>query len=228
MDLNLLRERIEDHERKLIALREGPYGYMRASVRYDREMPKIARIKDKIKKISDRRYFARQDEFWERSTRIALDKFRKGKRFLSLDLERTLEGVIEEIGVTVFRGNSIETYNYALETKKRTIPFEFGETIVVATEAQMKRLVLSHFNTADFLVGHSVHFDLDALRDSGYDLPRPYYYDTAQLCKARFGRKLKLVDLAHYYHVGATHFHCAGNDSRYTADVFLKMIHEGT
>ena len=157
---------------------------------------------------------------------VALHKFLAGKKFMSFDVE-VRNGVFNELGITLFsRFRPMETFNYRdRDIVREEHTFIFGRTIKADLEV-VRTLVNLHAESCDFYVGHSINYDFGHLKNLGIELPDKFYYDTAMWSKGMFGYKKSLGDLCREYHLGQKYFHCGGNDSRYTADVFLKMIHD--
>ena len=156
---------------------------------------------------------------------LAYRHFKEGKRFLSLDVERTEDGHFHEIGITIVQGARLESFNYRKKKVDRGPRFVFGKTIV-AEFYIIHSLILMHAKKADFYVGHSFWHDQNHLKAEGIDLPEKFYCDTSTWGKALRGYMPSLYALTQEYGVGSSQMHCGGNDSRYTAEVFLKMIDE--
>jgi hypothetical protein len=156
--------------------------------------------------------------------KIAYSQVIGRKRFMSFDVERLPDGQFHEIGITLFQGRSMESFNYRLKGIERGPKFIFGKSIVADFDI-IRNLILLHADAVDHFVGHEILADLKHLTEEGIELPNRFRYDTALWAKLLLGYTPKLFDLTQMYNVGASQFHCGGNDARYTAEVFLKMVH---
>lgn len=216
MNYGALKARLSNREHELRRSNtDDQIEDIRAKIATDIE--RISTLRKKVEIAAAKRQFKMQ-------LRVAYDKLIYGRtRFMSLDVERTEAGHFQEVGVTLFRGREIETYNYRIKGVQRGPVFLYGTTMEVDFDV-MKNLILMHANTADVYVGHSFHNDLKHLEAEGIILPRKFYYDTSVWSKALFGYTQSLINLTREYNTAGQMFHCAGNDSRYTADVFLKMV----
>jgi hypothetical protein len=191
-----------------------------------KQMVKIGRIRDKIATRFQSVKFinkTRNDRF-TRQLGIAYRQVISGKRFMAFDIERLESGQFHEIGITMFQGRNIESFNYRLKGIERGPKFIFGTTIEAEFDI-IKNLIQIHAEGADLYVGHSIMSDLEHLSEEGITLPDRFRYDTALWSKNLFGYIPSLYHLTRKYNVGSTQFHCGGNDARYTAEVFLKMVH---
>jgi hypothetical protein len=221
VNMHTLRNRLDAREAELRALQETtPHG----TVTFAREFTRISNLRRKIDAHIKFQYLARARRQFRTQLKVAHDKLVYGRAwFMSLDVERTPEGHFQEVGVTMFRGRDIESFNYRIKGVGRGPKFLYGHTMEVDFET-MRNLILLHANTADVYLGHSFSADLRHLEAEGIYLPNKFYYDTALWSKAIFGFTHSLINLTREYHTAGQMFHCGGNDARYTADVFLKMV----
>ena len=227
MNLQKLEQRLLDRKSELQATREGPYGYLKVGATYERDVERLNALLEKLRPKLASQYMQARQEQHQRVVDHARRLWERGNRFMSLDAERTYGDEIVQVGVTIFKGNEFETYNYDLDEPRIRVPFAFGKSMTV-NRMQLQRLLMSHLNSVDSVVGHSLRHDLKGFNHSGFPLPDFRYFDTANICRTKYGYSWKLGDLAKYYKIEARAPHNAGNDSRYGAEVFLKMIHEGS
>ena len=216
MDLHALRNRLLQYEREL---KSDP----------NPNAAKLKKIENICFHIERRLREVRELEFAtrvRREIRGARDKLAEGKSFMALDIERTMEGQLHEIGVTILRRNKpIECYNYRLRGIQRGPQFVFGKTIE-ANESVVRNLIRIHAQSVDYYIGHNFTADLKHLNAEYIEIPNKYFYDTAKWSKVLHGHFMKLGDMARHYGLEGRQFHCAGNDARYTAEIFLKIIKE--
>lgn len=220
MNLELLKERVSAREAELVIEQEKSHDSMTIRI----EMARLTNLRRKIAAHNNFKKLARARGQFRTQLRVAHNKLINGRaRFMSLDVERTPEGHFQEVGVTLFRGRDIESFNYRLKGVERGPVFLYGNTMEVTFD-MVHDLIMMHANTADSYLGHSFHADLGHLEAEGIILPRKFFYDTALWSRALFGHSKSLIELTREYRTAGQMFHCAGNDARYTADVFLKMV----
>lgn len=220
MNLELLKERLNVREAELLVEQQKPHG----SITVAAQMTRLNNLRRKIEAHEKFKKLARARSQFRTQLKVAHDKLSYGRaRFMSLDVERTPEGHFQEVGVTLFRGREIESFNYRLKGAERGPVFLYGHTMEVTFD-MVHDLIMMHANMADSYLGHSFHADLAHLEAEGIILPRKFFYDTALWSRALFGHSKSLINLTREYRTAGQMFHCAGNDARYTADVFLKMV----
>lgn len=149
-----------------------------------------------------------------------------GKRIMSLDVERTMSDVLQEVGVTTFkRGEGFRSFNFRIEgAPRRSMRFAFGDSEVMPLAALSERLI-AEANQSSAYVGHSIGYDFDTLWDNGVMMPRLTFMDTfyaSCLMEGQDGKKLG--ELCAYMGVEAARPHGGGNDARYTMELVLAMI----
>lgn len=228
MNLDHLQERLDTREAELNEVRKQPYGYLKVAKR----LKKIERIRGRIsarqillsQRQRDSVALARRERFRTQVQIAHRNLVSANKRFMSIDVERLPSGQFHEIGITMIQGTSVESFNYRLKGIERGPQFIFGKTIEASFDI-IKNLVLLHASGADAYIGHSIRFDLKHLTEEGIDLPRRFFYDTAEWAKVFHGYVPSLYYLTQMYGVGSQQFHCGGNDARYTGEVFVKMVH---
>lgn len=163
----------------------------------------------------------------EHNIREARAMLRGDAIFMSLDVEGVSLKKKIEFGVTIYEEGRMTSFNYRTpEALAIKTPFEYGETEILPWEEIAKRLT-EHAQQASAYVGHSLHSDLEFLKECGLVLPKLPYYDTAWWSTLNLGPHdglMKLTDACDLYGVGCSDPHCGGNDSRYTLELFLAMI----
>ena len=222
MDLVNVRSKLFQKQRELNEIRANEmYGYMKVGKKLEKIENLIILINRRLKKDRERDF----SNVMRRQIGIAFRKWKENKMFMSLDIERTINNELHEIGITLIRGKTIESFNYRLRGIQRNPQFVFGKTIE-APESVVRNLIRIHAQSADFYIGHNFKADMKHLNAEYIEIPNKFTYDTADWSKALFGHYMKLGDMARKFNVGAAQFHCAGNDARYTAEIFLKIINE--
>jgi hypothetical protein len=219
MNLEVLLKNLKARHAELTQIRWGvPYGYLKTI----KSLKKVERLSGRLEERL-RRNSPVANLMVQKQIDIGLAKWKANKRFLSLDVERTEAGVLHEIGVTIIQNREIQTFNYRVRGVDRGPKFIFGTTMEADVDI-IKNLVRMHAFAADFYIGHDFRHDIEHLNAEGIELPNKFFYDTSFWGKAILGYRPKLVDLAQEFHVGSSQMHCGGNDSRYTGEIFLKII----
>jgi hypothetical protein len=219
MNLEALLIRLDDRHKELTEIRWGvPYGYLKTIKQLKKVEKLISLVDSRI-----RRKGPILDPVMKHQMTIAYKKWTTNRRFMSLDVERTEAGALHEIGITMVQGRSIETFNYRVRGIERGPQFIFGSSIEADVDI-IKNLVMLHAGSADAYIGHDFRHDIAHLLAEGIELPDRFYYDTSKWGKGILGYRPRLYDLTQQFGVGSTQMHCGGNDSRYTAEIFLKMI----
>ena len=221
MNFETLRERLDAREAELNEVRKEPYGYLKVM----RRLMKIRRIRERMDSRSARMIEKNRLSRFKIELSRAYGQLLSGTtRIMSIDVERTPEGQFHEVGITLIRGREIESFNYRVRGVARGPRFLFGETMEADFET-IKNLIVLHAQSADVYLGHSIYNDLKHLEEEGIIIPRKFYYDTARWAKMLLGYTPSLFNLTQEYGTAAQQFHCGGNDARYTAEVFIKMVH---
>lgn len=225
MNVELLKERLDVREAELNEVRKEPYGYLKVM----RRLMKIKRIRERIATRAGRKMIAERDEYFvgrlRKQVETAYRQLLGGQtRFMSIDVERTQEGHFQEVGITLIRGREMESFNYRVKGVGRGPIFLFGNTME-ADVSIIKNLILLHAQSADVYLGHDIQHDLRHLEAEGIVIPNKFHYDTARMARTILGYTPSLYALTQQYGTAAQQFHCGGNDARYTAEVFVKMVH---
>jgi hypothetical protein len=219
VNLEALKDRLIEREAQLTEIRWGvPYGYLKTIKMLTKVGKILALVEVRLQKMG-----AQIPSHIQKQIDIGYKNWSLGRRFMSLDVERTREGELQEIGITMIQGRRIESFNYQIREVNRGPQFIFGRTIK-AEFTIIKNLISLHGQGADYYIGNDFRHDIEHLRAEEIPLPDRFYYDTSNWGKAILGYRPRLIDLAQSYNVGSTQMHCGGNDARYTAEIFLKMI----
>ena len=164
-----------------------------------------------------------------RRTRAAAE-LAQGERLLSFDIEFAEESrETFEIGWTVIDCDVVETYNYRVAGAQWPHSCDFAETIE-APLPDIIALLSIEAAKAHAYVGHGLYNDFEHLEALGHWLPVHSVYDTAILETTLHADRGKLEDmqkltvLCERYGIACPRPHSAGNDSRYTLEVLLRML----
>lgn len=196
-----------------------------------REKRKAAKKESKRKKWTRRKeqMLSRMNELSESSV------------LLSLDIEKfeRQQSKITEIGLSIFGiGGEPKNIHYIVEENiqyknKKFVPdnrenFMFGESIVMSIE-DIKKELHTIIHNVDYIVGQAVSGDLTDLRSywdmrisnvSVLDTQKLYMY----MHDRRTGIKCGLISICEYFGIETEYLHNAGNDAKYTADVFKRLF----
>lgn len=104
--------------------------------------------------------------------------------------------------------------------------FEFGKTNYVK-EDQLAALLVSRIQNADYLLFHEQREDMEIFKQFGVKVDKEIL-DTQIIYSRNFKpkgeMKADLKTLIDFCNIKAEYLHNAGNDAKYTMDLFLKMV----
>lgn len=198
---------------------------------FDEKMRRLraafSRLQDHYRLMDQRRRLKAQSDKMQSEIAAAREGIAAGKTFMAFDVERTLQEVTKEVGVTMWKDGKFRSFNYRIEGMRLKIGFAFGDTKIV-TNDELVAILIAHAEEADFYVGHSLSRDLDHLKSKGITMPIRRVFDTFWMADGRrdiFGDSgdRRLEDLARHFGIKADRPHNGGNDARYTMEVLLAM-----
>ena len=138
-----------------------------------------------------------------------------------------------EIGISIYKDNEIKTYhfivaeNYDLRNEKY-VPdhkedFDFGDSFVFAVE-DIEREIKKLYSKDCFLVGHSVHNDMDFLKKiKSHHFAGTFDTQILQKHINQTREDISLSNLCNSFNIETKHLHNAGNDAHYTLMCLLEM-----
>lgn len=162
--------------------------------------------------------------------------------FASIDVERFefKQSAMTELGMSIFTMDSEPVTHHFIVREhrkyknKRYVPchidnFLFGKSTpmrLAGVEIEFRRLMKG----VDYIVGQGVKSDLTFLRDLfKMDIHDGNVFDTQKIYHKRVhnnksGVKTGLSNICEYFGIEPLYTHNAGNDARYQADIFKKLI----
>lgn len=157
----------------------------------------------------------------------AAQKMSAGETFMAFDVERTMQNVTKEIGVTMWQGGQYRSFNYRIAGAKMKVGFQFGDTTIVTAE-ELGAIMVEHGRVADNYVGHSLTVDFDHLKSKGIVIPRCPVFDTfwlSRVATAEIGESgnRSLSELCSHFGIQADRPHSGGNDARYNMELLVAM-----
>lgn len=230
MDYEALRKAINAECKRLYMSRHPEGGGIVDVPDYDQKMRRLSnlrrRVNDAINKIAKINKVNEYRNGLRDKLRFYASK-KNTATFLSFDIERKNDK-ITEIGFTVYKAGSFESYNYRVNGVSRRQDFDFGQTEIIE-QKDIANIIKNFCRNADFYVGHSLPTDLSILYNNNIIIPRRDVIDTFVLADAfidslgESGNR-SLSVMAKKFGVAAPTPHNAGNDSRYSMELILKMF----
>ena len=148
----------------------------------------------------------------------------QGGRLVAYDTEYLQEGPVEQLGVTVYENGEMTTTTYTREgyTKFPPTTSLYGPE-VTATVAEMIEVAQDLYQPAAIHIFHTIDVEVEKLK---LEKQRAKFIDIAAVGRVFYGKSASpgLFKLCKHYKVDTTGHHSAGNDSRMTMEVLLKMV----
>lgn len=195
--------------------------------------------KEKNEKVLSEMEDRKQKESDEFRRKASLSRVFDGKTIVSVDFEfryiRSKETyMVTEVGFSTRLPDKslinehflvLENYTNKLDRSLQD-KFEFGKTNYVK-EDQLAALLTSRIQDADYLLFHEQREDMEIFKQLGVTVNKEIL-DTQMIYSRNFKPKgeLKadLKTLIDFCKIKAEYLHNAGNDAKYTMDLFLKMV----
>lgn len=195
--------------------------------------------KEKNEKVLSEIEDRKQKESEEFKRKASLSRVFDGKTIVSVDFEfRYIRSesryMITEVGFStrlqdksLINEHFLVLENYANKLNRSLQDkFEFGKTNYVK-EDQLAALLTSRIQDADYLLFHEQREDMEIFKQLGVKVNKEIL-DTQIIYSRNFKpkgeMKADLKTLIDFCHIKAEYLHNAGNDAKYTMDLFLKMV----
>ncbi|UTU08089.1 hypothetical protein CcrC1_gp403 [Caulobacter phage C1] len=228
---------VEHHVKMLYKRRYGPQATEMDIPTFDAEIARLRGLQERCRARDERK--AAKVRWAEHVARMLgemafahrvihnPDK-REPLTLMAFDIEQTMDGVLEEVGVAILRRGVMLNYNYRLAGAGRTHDFHFGSTTYLHSLAAFQAVLEVHAAGVDYYAGQSLNYDFDRLKAQGIVLPRRAVFDVGHWSTIESDNKemTSLEASCARHGIDTSGMHCGGNDAAYTLQLMLAMIDE--